>query len=463
MQKVVKKIATEILSLVANLSDANLVKIIDLIEGNFLTDPRYIKGAEQMKDDIKCGRTKSKFVLLRKIFKGLSKNAQRKLIENFLLNESILGRNERQKIRQRLNFNPPWTMVLSPTVRCNLRCRGCYAGEYSKEHDLPYSELNRILKEAKELNIYFVTISGGEPFVWPDLLKMFKEHNDVYFQVYTNGTMIDKKMARKLADLGNVILGISLEGFKEETDDRRGKGIFDKVMQAMDNLKEAGVLFGFSATPTKLNSEIIMSDEFIDLCIDKGCAFGWYFQYVPIGVKPDVSLMSSPEQRNKLRKRVHEIREKKPIFIGDFWNDGHHVGGCIAAARPGGYFHINCYGDVEPCAFVQFSVDNIKGKKLLDVLNSDFFKAMRAAQPYCANGNLLAPCILIDHPQVLRELVKKYNAKPSYLGGQKLIDDPGITKFLDQYSKDYKKITDPIWEKELKPRCQHWRQSGQFQ
>lgn len=462
MNKTIKKIVSEILTLVVNLSDQNLIRIIDLVKNNFIKDQRFIEGAEKMKNDIKSGSSDSKFILLRKIFKSLSKNCQRKIIENLLLNESILGKLQRPKIKKKYGINPPWTMVISPTTRCNLNCISCYAGQYDKKNELSYQEVDRILEEAKELNIYFVTISGGEPFVWPHLLDIFEKHNDIYFQVYTNGTLIDKTLAKKLSDLGNMMLAISVEGFKKETDQRRGKGIFDKVMTAMDNLREAGLLFGFSATPTKYNSEILGSDEFIDFYINKGCSLGWYFQYVPIGVKPDVDLMSTPEQRFKLRQRVEEIRRNKPIFIGDFWNDGPHVGGCIAGARPGGYFHINCRGDVEPCTFLQFSVDNIKNKKLVDVIRSDFFKAFQKAQPYCSNGNLLTPCALIDHPWILRKIVKKYQAKPSYPEGWRLIEDKEIINSLDNYAKEYKKLTDPIWEKELKATCPHWKARKNF-
>jgi hypothetical protein len=178
---------------------------------------------------------------------------------------------------------------------------------------------------------------------------------------------------------------------------------------------------------------------------------------VPIGKKPDVSLMATPEQRSKLRTRVLEVRNTKPIFIGDFWNDGPCVRGCIAGARPAGYFHINCNGGVEPCVFLQFSVDNIKNKKLIDVIQSPFFKAIQKEQPYCKNKNLLTPCALIDNPKVLRKLVKEHNAKPSYEGGESVINDPKITQFLDKYSKKYKKITDPIWKKDKKHKHIHWK------
>ncbi len=86
--------------------------------------------------------------------------------------------------------------------------------------------------------------------------------------------------------------------------------------------------------------------------------------------------MSTPEQRDRLRKFVHEhVRDTKPIFIGDFWNDGPYVGGCMAGGRS--YLHINCKGDVEPCVFVHFAVDNVKNKTVTEALKSDYFREIR--------------------------------------------------------------------------------------
>jgi len=444
-----------ILPLMLNLSTENLIRMIDLGEKFFIKDEKIKGMAENIKKAFREEHPSA--IMVKEAFSRLSPACKRKLIENFFINAGILGNQKRKELEKKLGFGLPWFFVISPTARCNLSCKGCYAYEYEKHPGLSFEQVDRILKEAKELGIYFITISGGEPFLWPHFFEMLEKHNDVYFQVYTNGTLITKEIAKKLAKLGNLAPAISIEGFEHETDKRRGKGIFKKVMEAMDNLREAGVPFGFSATPTKENSEILMSDEFVDLMIKKGASFGWYFQYVPIGKSPDVSLMSTPEQRNKLRERVNEIRNTKPIFIGDFWNDGPYVGGCIAGARPGGYFHINCNGDVEPCVFFQFSVDNIKGKKLIDVIQSPFFKAIQKAQPYCPNKNLLTPCAIIDNPQVLRGLVTKYNAKPSYNSGWALIENKEIVEFLDNYSKRFKELTDPIWEKELSKKYKHWK------
>ena len=222
----------------------------------------------------------------------------------------------------------------------------------------------------------------------------------------------------------------------------------------MEWLKEYGVLFGFSSMVTKENSELIGSDEFVDHWIEKGCKFGWLFQYIPIGRCPDVKIMATPEQRVKLRKDVERIRKTKPAFVVDFWNDGHYICGCMAGAK--NYFHITNKGNVEPCVFSHFYVDNIKDKSLMEVLNSDFFKAIRKEHPYSENKNLLAPCMIIDHPEVLRKVVKENGAKGTHKEEEQLLHDEKIVKHLDAYSKKMKDLTDPEWEGEYHKWYDYW-------
>ncbi len=169
---------------------------------------------------------------------------------------------------------------------------------------------------------------------------------------------------------GNISPAISIQGWEERTDHRRGKGVFRvrRITQAMDYLKERGVLCGASITITRENVEEVASDEFIDFLIKKGVKYVWTFHYIPIGSEPNLDLMVLPEQRAWLVNRIVQLRSEKPIAIIDFWNDGALIGGCIAGGRC--YFHINARGDVEPCAFAHFAVDNIKEKSLKDVLQS---------------------------------------------------------------------------------------------
>ena len=151
-----------------------------------------------------------------------SKNCLAKFAENLIVNEFIAANPKRKEFRSRYGFDPPFLMVLSPTMRCNLNCYGCYAGQYPKGEELETEVIHRVLREGKEMGIYFVTISGGEPFIRPDLLDIFETHGDMFFQVYTNGTLIDESLAKRLSRLGNVLPAISVEGWEEETDVRRG-------------------------------------------------------------------------------------------------------------------------------------------------------------------------------------------------------------------------------------------------
>ena len=344
------------------------------------------------------------------------------------------------KLMETEGVSAPNLVVISPTMRCNLDCVGCYAGNYTKADDLDLEIMDRVITEAKELGIRFFVITGGEPFVYRPLLGMFEKHSDVSFQVYTNGTLIDEMLAERLVELGNVAPAISIEGFRKETDARRGDGTYDRVLRAMDNLREKGAVFAFSATASRLNIGTITSDEFADLMIEKGAAYGYYFSYVPIGKSPDLTYMPTAQERNRLRQGVSRIRTEKPILVADFWNDGYLTGGCQAAGRK--YVHINNHGDVEPCVFCHFATDNVKDASLLDALRSPFFESIRARQPF--GHNLLRPCPLIDHPEVLRHAVEKHGAYATHDGAESLVTD--LSEGLDRYAKDLEEVADPVWQ-----------------
>jgi len=392
----------------------------------------------------------------------LSPAIRKKLIQNLIIGFLVEGRFKRVAYEKKYGVFPPSFLVMSPSMCCNLRCIGCYAGEYSRKNDLPYPVVKRVINEAREMGISFITISGGEPFLWPHFFEMAEDFPDIFFQVYTNGTLITDEVAERIAKLGNIAPAISVEGFGKQTDKRRGEGIYDKVLNAMRLLKKHKCLFGFSATPVSSNAYILASDKFVDFYEKQGCMFGWFFNYIPIGRKPDVNLMPTPEQRTRLRKKVHAWREaffenpRKGLFLGDFWNDGPFVKGCIAAATQdhflgAGYLHINVHGDVESCAFVHFAVDNVKNKSLRDAIKSKFFEEIRKGQKEIKNW--LAPCCIIDNPKVLRNAVRKGKARPTHPGAETIITDANITKFLDNYAKRMQEVSKKDWNEKYCARC----------
>ncbi len=260
-------------------------------------------------------------------------NWVKKAAMNFFVNAMIVGRKRTLELEKKYGIMLPFFLLIDPTQRCNYRCDGCWAGNF-RPCDLPFDVFDRVLKEAKELGVYFVTLSGGEPFLYKDIFKAMSLHTDVTFHFYTNGSLLaESEYADKLADAGNGLPCFSLEGFEERTDKRRGKGAFKRVMKAMDNLGQRGVPFGISCTATAQNYEEITSDEFIDAMIAKGAVIGWYFMYMPIGRDPNFGLMLLPEQRRHMWRRTTEIRATKPIALADFWNDGPVTDGCLAGGR----------------------------------------------------------------------------------------------------------------------------------
>lgn len=380
---------------------------------------------------------------LNRVLRELHPNVRKQFIAHSITDIFFRDPKIFEQYRAKHGFRPPSVMLISPTMRCNYRCVGCYAANYTKKDDMPSELFERLLEEAKSINLKFVTVLGGEPFVYEPLLEIFEKHRDMPFQVFTNGSLIDEKHAKKLAELGNVAPMISLEGFEVETNDRRGKDAFERAVRAMDNLKKAGCMFGFSVMVTQNNVDVLTSEEFIDFLVEKGALYGWYFLYMPVGKDPDLNLMPTPEQRDQLRLAGKHFRATRPILIADFWNDAPLTTGCISGGRS--YFHINHKGDVEPCIFVHFATHNIKDVSLEEALNSPFFKGLRRMQPFCYNT--LRPCPIIDHPKCIRLAIEKHGAYPTHEGAESLFSEEIICG-LDRYAEGVKQILDPVWEQE---------------
>jgi len=387
--------------------------------------------------------------MLKRVLAIPNATVRERLVNSVLIKHHWQGSVRRDEMRAR-GLAVPGTMLLSPTMRCNLRCPGCYAANYDRKDDLETAVIHRVLDEAEELGIYFISILGGEPFVREDMWEIYEKHRDNFFQVFTNGTLMDETAVARLARLGNVLPVFSLEGFDAETDTRRGAGMYDKVLAGMDSLKAAGVPFGYSVMVTKQNLETVIGDEFTDLMVEKGCLLGWYFLYMPVGPRPDLEMMPTPAQREELRRRGPQaIRNRKACFTIDFWNDAPYVGGCMAGGKH--YLHINSRGDAEPCIFIHLAVDNVHQKSLRDIIASPFFRAFRDRQPY--GENLLRPCTIIDHPEILRQIHEECHPYATD-GPASFPISPAGQQYLEGYAREAAALLDPVWEKEYAARFQ---------
>ena len=342
-----------------------------------------------------------------------------------------------------------------------MRCTGCYADSTEKVRSLDWDLVNRIVRDARELwGTQFVVISGGEPLAYRSkgktILDIVAANPDTFFMMYTNGTLITDEVAARMAELGNILPAISLEGWREKTDKRRGKGVFDKVMETMDRLFHAGVIYGVSLTATCENAEEILSDDFIEFLFkEKHAVIGWIFQYMPIGRAFTTSLMPTPEQRLTMWSQSWKLIREKRVFLADFWNHGTVVDGCLSAGGHdnGGYFYIDWNGNVTPCVFVPFSPVNVndiysKGGNLNTIYDNPFFKRIRCWQKNEQNGNLLMPCLIRDHHKDLRQFIQEYEPNAIDRNAEMTLVDLEYAEVMDQYAEEYQSLTQEIWKKE---------------
>ena len=428
-----------LMELLDQISEERLIQMIDLAI-RLSKDPEVLGALFAIKKFFVSDHP-SKGIFYRVLDKIPKKN--RFKIYNSLFNNGwFLGGPKRDRFEAEHGVRPPFALILSPTFRCNLRCKGCYTLGYGLKPELEYRVVKRLLAECMDMGLYFITVLGGEPLMYPHLFQMIEEHPEIFFQVYTNGTLLNLEAAQRFTDLGNTLVVISIEGDEKETDSWRGNGVHKKIMQSFENLNKANMIFGTSATVTSENEPVVCSFRFVDQMIELGSIMQNYFLYVPVNGKAEFKLMVTPEQRDHLRKQVLAIRDSRPIFVLDFWNDGPYVRGCIAAGRR--YLHVNAMGDVEPCVYTHVAMDNIKDTSLAEALKSPLLTSIRCSQPH--NENHLRPCMIIDNPHVLREIINKTRPYYTHTGAEEIFTERSTE--MDAYADRYATLADRVWREE---------------
>ena len=427
--------------------ERNVAKIMDMIDKVAPDDvfPTQRAAFHQAIDD-----ESNWYQLIMKILTDMNPQVRDRLIKTFVVDANMLAWPKQEAMRDQYHCNIPWAILLDPTSACNLRCTGCWAAEYGHKQNLTYEEIDSIINQGVKLGTHVYIYTGGEPLVRKhDLINLCEAHPDCAFLSFTNATLIDEEFVQDMIRVANFVPAISVEGFEEATDARRGEGTYAKVSRAMELLRENGLPFGVSCCYTSANASSIASEEFFDWLIEKGALFAWIFTYMPVGVGSPTSLMVHADQREHLYRFVREMREKKPLFTLDFQNDGEFVGGCIAGGRR--YLHINAAGDVEPCVFAHYANVNIREASLLDALRSPLFMQYYEGQPF--NDNLLKPCPILENEGLLADMVKRAGAHSTDLQEKESAEDlcakchDSIAEWTPVAERIWNDKGDPLYDK----------------
>ena len=319
------------------------------------------------------------------------------------------------KHKQRLKrgeFFPPF-LYLSVVNSCNLRCQGCWVDVGAKQHRIELDAANNTIRQAKAMGNSFFGILGGEPFMHKDLLKIFEQNRDVYFQVFTNGHFITDDVAKELKRLGNVTPLISVEGSEIISDQRRGRaGVLNQTMQGLETALKHNLLVGVCTSVCRTNIDDLVNDAWVDRLIEMGVMYCWFHIYRPVGPEPNPQLALSSDQQRRVRQFVVDTRATKPIIVIDAYHDD--AGNALCPAATGFTHHVGPWGDIEPCPVIQLAAESIHDDRpLKDTFNeSQFLKDFRQLTAQNTRG-----CVIMERPDLLVQLAEKHGARDTTARG----------------------------------------------
>lgn len=295
---------------------------------------------------------------------------------------------------------PPY-MILSVTKSCNLNCKGCYDKAHGRSgNDMSTKDLDRLLDDAAHLGTGIIITAGGEPFMRSDLTDIMKRHKDLFFVIFTNGLLLNSKAYLENIKNPNIYPVISIEGNIHMTDSRRGSGIHAKTGESMELMRKANKHFGVSVTVTTENIGMVLTDEFLEECRNKGASSLFFIDYVPFE-KGTENIELSEQQRGDMLQWLNTHKRKDMLSIA-FPGDEKPFGGCLAAGR--GFIHIAADGSVEPCPFAPVSIESVVDKGLEEALRSPFLKAVRDSTDLLEDES--HGCALYNKRKELEELAR---------------------------------------------------------
>lgn len=390
-RKVFSGLADYILNQVDKNREEAYMKFLDTAE-KYMDDTKIDANWEYLKEMISSPEyTLNKYV--NSIVDEIDPHVLKTTIVNLGYEAMFHGTKKIREMREVHKCNIPWIILMDPTSACNLHCTGCWAAEYGNKLNLSLDEMDFVIRQGKELGVYFYMLTGGEPLVRKkDVIELCRKHNDCVILAYTNGTLVDEELCKQMQEVGNLYLAISLEEKPEVNDLRRGEGVYGKVMHAMELLKAHGLVFGTSICYTSQNIESVTSDEFIQMIIEKGCRYSFYFHYMPVGNDAAVDLLPSSEQRTYMYHRVREIRNMKK--------------------RP-------------------------------EILKQPLCMAYHNNQPF--NENHLRPCPMLENPKILQRLVRESGAHSTDLQSPESAEH--LCGKCKEYAANWAETAEELWKK----------------
>lgn len=305
----------------------------------------------------------------------------------------------------------PLTCVWEITMACNMRCKHCGSScEHALPGELTTQEAFDFVDMCKDIGMKWVSISGGEPFTRPDLLKVIKrfEEKGILINIISNGWLIGEDIIDKLKDVRGLRVNISIDGPEYIHDDIRKPGSFARSKKSFEMLRKNGIAAGCITTVTKKNIDHLNELKYFLTNNGVEC---WQLQIgLPMGnlaKRPDWVI--SPEEINKIIDFCYDTATEGKIDVypadcigyygrkqGEIYKKVYNIDfvpeweGCNAGKNSFGILH---NGDIVGCTSIRdkdYIEGNIKERSLRDIWEDDnSFKWIRNFDPGTLKGDCL--------------------------------------------------------------------------
>jgi MoaA/NifB/PqqE/SkfB family radical SAM enzyme len=258
----------------------------------------------------------------------------------------------------------PATATVSITKACQCECDHCSAFYYnhSSERNLSLEDFKEAIQQTSDLGVTTIILLGGEPLLRKGFMEMVSsiDKTKVSIIMFTNGEYLTKEIANNLKDAGLLGAFISFDSWVEEEHDilRKRKGLFQKAIQGIHNLNEAGLISGVSTYLSPDRVEQNGFEKMVDFTKSIGAHEITYFDAIPSGKwLHDESHILRPEDHRLIRTKVRSHRHL-PDSPGFSVQSTMTSGECGSAFCFAGntQFYLSASGNFCPCDFTPLTI-----------------------------------------------------------------------------------------------------------
>jgi len=299
----------------------------------------------------------------------------------------------------------PRVVFWETTTACNLDCAHCRRLDVRQQLsslDLTTDEGKRLINQLAACGRPLLVLSGGEPLMRPDIFDLADHAHREGFRcaLASNGTLIDRAIAEKIAAAAVHRVSVSLDGADAATHDwfRRIAGSFDRALAGIGHLRAVGVPVQINMTLTRHNVGQIAA--LFALAEQVGAIALHVFALVPVGCGLEIAddQLLSPEQTEQALTHFYELSKHSRLETratcapqysrivrqecavekrqSDTWSGGPDPGrGCLAGS---GVCFISHEGKVFPCGYLPVEAGDLRRERFASIwLHSPVFARLR--------------------------------------------------------------------------------------